>query len=370
MKFIQNKIDVPFLDLKSTYFELKEEIDSAYFDVMEKGSYIKGEELSQFESEFSQYCGVKYCIGVANGLDALRLILMGLGIGPEDEIIVPAHTFIATWLAVSEVGAKLIPVDVEKVSCIIDVELIERAITKNTKAIIPVHLYGHVAAMKQINDIAKRYNLFIIEDAAQAHGAMRDGKCAGSFGHAAGFSFYPGKNLGCYGDGGAITTDDPVLAEKIRAIGNYGSKERYYHDIVGINSRLDELQAAFLRVRLKYLDKWNQRRSDIAAFYSANIKNDWKLPEIAIDSVPAWHLYVVNVSKNRKKIMEDLENAGIRTLIHYPVPCHLSVCYKEFAHLIFSVTEELSKNIISLPIGPHLTDNQVEYVVQTINKGF
>lgn len=355
---------IPFLTLSSTYFELKQELDHAYFRVMENGFYIKGEELKAFEEEFASYCQAQYCVGVANGLDALRLILMALDIGKGDEVIVPANTFIASWLAVSEVGAMPVPVEADKNTGLIDPTLIEQAITKNTKAIMPVHLYGHVANMEKIQEIARAHKLFIIEDAAQAHGASTNGKRAGSFGHAAGFSFYPGKNLGCYGDGGAVITNDKDLVDRIRMIANYGSKKRYYHDSIGINSRLDELQAAFLRVRLNHLDAWNARRLDIASAYNQGIKNNWELPYF--DKESAWHLYVIK-SQNREKDIDILKEHGVQTLIHYPIPCHQSLAYKEFNQLSFPITEKISKTSISLPIGTHLNNDQVQKIIDVAN---
>jgi len=359
---------IPFLDLSLTYSSIQEEIDQAYHKVMKNGYYIKGEEVSLFEEEFAKYCNAKHCIGVANGLDALKLILMALEIGPGDEVIVPAHTFIASWLAVSAVGATPVPVEPDPTTYLLNTDLIESAITSRTKAIMPVHLYGQAVNMHAINSIATKHDLFVVEDAAQAHGAEVDNMRVGSCGHAAGFSFYPGKNLGCYGDGGGVTTNDASLAKKIRKLSNYGSQERYYHDDLGINSRLDELQAAFLRIRLKYLDQWNARRTSIAKLYIQEIKNNWALPCSVKGNKHVWHLFVVQVDGNRYNIMEKLLKKGIQTLIHYPVPCHKSGAYQNMNSLSLPITEKLSKNILSLPIGPHLKDNDVEYIVETVNK--
>ena len=358
---------VPFLDVSAAYRSLKTELDATYHRVMEKGCYIKGEELELFEQEFAAYCQTKHCIGVANGLDALRLILMAYDIGKGDEVIVPAHTFIATWLAVSEVGATPVPVEANPNTYLINPDLIEQAITPKTKAIMPVHLYGQPADMVKIQQIANKHNLIVIEDAAQSHGAEINKQRMGSWGHAAGFSFYPGKNLGCYGDGGAVTTNDSVIADRIRMIANYGSKQKYQHELIGLNSRLDELQAGFLRVRLRNLDQENKRRQEIATYYNQNIKNGWKLPPVISETLSAWHLYVVQVEGDRDQIIEKLSNYNIQTFIHYPVPCHKAGTYSELNHLSFPISENFSNQIISLPIGPHLSDAQVEYVVETIN---
>ncbi len=265
-------MQVPFLNIKAQNVELKAELEAAYTRVMDSGWYILGKEVEAFEAEFASYCGVKYCVGVGNGLEALHLILRAYGIGEGDEVIVPANTYIATWLAVSYAGATPAPVEPDEKTFNINPELIEKAITKKTKAILPVHLYGQCADMDAINEIAKRRGIKVIEDAAQAHGALYKGRKAGSLGHAAGFSFYPGKNLGAIGDAGAVTTNDGELAEKIRLLRNYGSKVKYYNEVKGFNSRLDEMQAAFLRVKLKRLDEWNSRRMQIAKRYFEALK--------------------------------------------------------------------------------------------------
>lgn len=348
---------LPFLDLKAAYLELKDELDEAYSRVMNSGWYILGEEVEAFEKEFADYCGVKNCIGVGNGLEALHLILRGCGIGAGDEVIVPANTYIATWLAVSYAGATPVPVEPNIETYNIAPESIEAAITERTKAIMPVHLYGQPAEMDSINEIARKYNLKVIEDAAQAQGAKYKGKRTGNLGEAAGFSFYPGKNLGAFGDAGAITTDDDGLAEQIRILRNYGSKQKYYNEVKGFNSRLDPLQAAFLRVKLKYLDEWNARRAKIAEYYLENLSDvsELILPIIIKEAIPAWHLFVVRHQK-RDKLHKHLENASVGVVIHYPVPPHQSEAYADlnFKKSDFPKAVAIADTILSLPISPHV----------------
>lgn len=364
-------MNIPFLDLKAPYSELKEEFDSAYRRVMESGWYILGQEVEAFEQEFASYCSVKHCIGVGNGLEALHLILCALGIGPGDEVIVPANTFIATWLAVSYAGATPIPVEPDEKTYNIDPERIEKAISKKTRAILPVHLYGQPADMDPINEIAKRHGLKVIEDAAQAHGSLCKRRKVGSLGDAAGFSFYPGKNLGAIGDGGAVVTNDDLIADKVRVLRNYGSRIKYHNETKGFNSRLDELQAAFLRVKLKKLNEWNKKRQRAADIYSHSLKDvsTLKLPYVPDWAAPVWHLYVIR-HDNRDFLQRDLAEKGIGTLIHYPVPPHLSTAYfeKGWQTGSFPITEELSKSVLSLPIGPHLSDSQLDAIVDLLRK--
>ncbi len=365
-------MNTPFLDLKATYEELKPEFDAAYQRVMDSGWYLLGKELEAFESEFATYCGSEYCIGVGNGLDALVLILRAYDIGPGDEVIVPAHTFIATWLAVSQVGATPVPVDVESAYYGIDSLLIEAAITEKTKAIIPVHLYGHPADMGPINEIAQKHGLRVIEDAAQAHGAEYKEKRCGTLGDAAAFSFYPGKNLGAFADAGAVTTNDPAVYEKIKKLRNYGAAVRYQHELQGVNSRIDELTAAFLRIKLCKLDEWNARRKHIAERYLSDIRpltSDLRLPAVASWATPVWHLFVVR-HPNRDILQKKLADAGITTLIHYPIPPHLTGAYKPMGYVegAFSVTEQLCGEILSLPIGPHLNDAQADFVRSELSR--
>ncbi|MBU0484133.1 MAG: DegT/DnrJ/EryC1/StrS family aminotransferase [Proteobacteria bacterium] len=361
---------IPFLDLRAAYDELKAELDLAYLRVMQSGWYVMGAELEAFESEFAQYCGVKHCIGVANGLDALCLILQAMDIGCNDEVIVPANTFIATWLAVSSVGATPVPVEPNEKTYNIDVERIEEVISKRTRAIMPVHLYGLPANMGPIQDLAKKYNLQVIEDAAQAHGAEYCEARTGNLGDAAAFSFYPGKNLGALGDGGAIVTNDDCLASKIRLLRNYGSGKKYQHDLKGRNSRLDELQAAFLRVKLSVLDEWNDRRKRVAAYYLKNIKNSqFILPLVEDEFVSAWHLFVIR-SFERDSLQAYLSQFGIESLIHYPNPPFLQKSYNEMMQRAdsFPLTTMLSGEILSLPIGPHLAEESCEKIVEIIDK--
>lgn len=360
---------VPFLDFQAPYLELKLEMDAAYQRVMESGWYILGQELEAFENEFATYCGTKYCVGVGNGLEALHLILRSLEIGAGDEVIVPANTYIASWLAVSQVGASIVPVEPDEKTYNINPLLIENAITKRTKAIMAVHLYGQPADMDAINEIAVRHNLKVIEDAAQAHGARYKNRRVGSLGDAAGFSFYPTKNLGAIGDAGAVTTNDDDLAIKIRLLRNYGSRVKYLNEIQGYNSRLDELQAAFLRVKLANLDEWNARRLEVAKKYLKNLgKNPiLKLPFVPDWAEPVWHLFVV-CHYNRYNLERHLKQKGITTLIHYPVPPHLSDAYgRNGWHLgDFPVSERLSNDVLSLPIGSHMLDQQVDAVTKAL----
>ncbi len=363
-------MNVPFLDLKASYLELKEELDEAAQRVMESGWYILGDEVEAFENEFATYCQTKHCIGVANGLDALHLILKGYNIGTGDEVIVPANTYIATWLAVSYAGATPIPVEPNEQTYNIDPTKVEAAITPRTKAIIPVHLYGQPAEMDTINKIAKKHKLKVIEDAAQAHGARYKGKRAGNLGDAAGFSFYPGKNLGAFGDGGAIMTDDDQLADTLRLLRNYGSRVKYYNELKGFNSRLDPLQAAFLRVKLRCLDEWNERRRAIARTYLDNLAESLllQLPFVAEGTEPAWHLFIVRCAE-RERLQHFLRSENVDTIIHYPIPPHLSDAYqRSYPNQHFLLTEQLASSVLSLPIGPHLSKSGMNRVIELLKK--
>ena len=364
---------VPFLSVKSSYDEIKSEIDQAYFRVMDSGRFILGEEVESFEQEFACYCGVKHCVAVGNGLDALILTLKGYDIGRGDEVIVPANTYIATWLAVSEVGATPVPVEPEKSTYNIDPSRIEEVITDKTRAILPVHLYGQPANIDRIKSIADEHRLLVIEDAAQAHGAKIGTHCSGSLGDSAGWSFYPGKNLGAFGDAGAVTTNNNELAIKIRLLRNYGSKKKYYNDVKGINSRLDPLQAAFLRIKLKHLDRWNEKRIKQAMIYSNSFSD---IPGIIIPDIPdwanpCWHLYVIR-TKKRDQLQQFLLENRIETLIHYPIPPHMSRAYSNlgFKKGDFPISEEIAETALSLPIGPHLEYNQQQIVVEKILQFF
>jgi len=362
-------VSVQFLDLKLPHDELRYELRNAFERVLDSGWFVLGNEVKQFENEFADYCGTKCCLGVGNGLDALHLILRAYGIGEGDEVIVPSNTYIATWLAVSSVGATPVPVEPDRKTYNIDHLRIEPAITPRTKAIIAVHLYGQPADMDPINAVGKKHGLKIIEDAAQAHGARYKGRRVGALGDAAGFSFYPGKNLGALGDGGAVTTNDPELAERVAMLRNYGSRIKYQNEEKGLNSRLDELQAAFLRVKLLKLDEWNDRRRAIAECYLNEIhQHGIALPFVPEWAEPAWHLFVV-LSENRSGTQKSLDEAGIGTLIHYPVPPHLSGAYKElsYAEGSLAIAHSLSDSVLSIPIGPHLHMEEVANVISALN---
>lgn len=361
---------VSFLDLRAPYVELKDELDSAVARVLESGWFLLGEELSAFEREFAAYTGTQHCVGVGNGLDALRLCLSARGIGPGDEVIVPSNTYIATWLAVSQVGAKLVPVEPNERTYNIDPEKIEAAITSRTRAIIPVHLYGQPAEMAPILTLARQYGLFVLEDAAQAQGARYLGRSVGGLGDAAAWSFYPGKNLGAFGDGGAITTNDAALAGQLRTLRNYGSTVKYVHEVQGGNSRLDELQAAVLRVKLRSLDEWNGRRQRIAQQYCEDLLDlGLELPFVPEGMDPVWHLFVVR-SPNRDALQAQLAACGIQTLIHYPTPPHLQGAYRELGWKQgrFPIAERIHEEVLSLPIGPHLGLDQVQAVVDAVSR--
>ena len=363
---------IPFLNMKAPYQELRQELDEAYQRVMDSGWYILGQEVESFEQEFAAYCGVKHCIGVGNGLEALHLILRAYGIGPGDEVIVPANTYIATWLAVSYADAQPVPVEPVERTYNLDPGQIESAVTARTKAILAVHLYGQTAEMDAIHVVARKYNLKVIEDAAQAHGACYRTKRAGSLGDAAGWSFYPGKNLGAQGDAGAVTTNDDVLADKVRMLRNYGSKVKYHNLIKGYNSRLDEFQASFLRVKLKHLEDWNARRTHLAGLYCEMLKDtDLVLPFVPPHMKAAWHIFVVR-TKQRKQLQEYLSANGIGTLIHYPVPPHLQPAYQGLGlpEGSFPISERIHEEVLSLPMGPHLSQAELECVVEAIQSFF
>jgi dTDP-4-amino-4,6-dideoxygalactose transaminase len=361
---------IEFLNLGRVNAPYEPAIRDAIDRVLRSGYYILGEETAAFEREFADYCGVRHCVGVANGLDALHLILRGYGIGARDEVIVPANTFIATWLAVSLVGARIVPVEPDASTWNIDPKRIEEAITPRTRAIMPVHLYGAPAAMDAIRDIAQRHCLRVIEDAAQAHGARLHGQRAGSLGDAAGFSFYPGKNLGALGDGGAITTNDDALAERLRKLRNYGSSVKYQHEVEGVNSRLDEMQAAVLRVKLHHLDDDNARRAAVAAHYRAALADTpvdlIRLPD---GCESAWHLLVVRTPR-RDALRDYLAARGIGTQIHYPVPCHRQAAFSAQAWPALPLTERLQAEILSLPMAPYLGADNVAHVAAQVKAFF
>ncbi len=359
-------MNVPFLDLKSPYQELRSELDAAYRRVMESGWYILGEEVEAFEREFAAYCGVKHCVGVGNGLEALHLILRAYDIGPDDEVIVPANTYIATWLAITYAGATPVPVEPDPRTYNLDPTRVQAAITSRTRAILPVHLYGQPADMDPIMEIARKHGLKVIEDAAQAHGATYRGRSAGALADAAGWSFYPGKNLGALGDAGAVTTDDDELADRVQVMRNYGSRSKYDNEVKGFNSRLDPLQAAFLRVKLPHLADWNARRKRVVAEYREGLEDvtDMTLPFVPDGTDPSWHLFVI-CHPRRDHLQQHLTQAGIGTLIHYPVPPHLSEAYAEWGGKPgdFPITERLAQTALSLPVGPHLQPGQLQAVI-------
>lgn len=358
---------VKFLDLQKINEQYRNEIDSKINEVLNSGWYLLGEQNKQFEKDFAAYCGAKYCVGCANGLDALRLIIKAYGFGKGDEIIAPANTYIASILAITDNGCSPVLVEPDLDTYNINPDLIEAKISDKTKAILVVHLYGQAVKMDKIWALAKKYNLKIIEDSAQAHGAYYNDKKVGSLGDASGFSFYPGKNLGALGDGGAVTTNDEELAQKIRALANYGSHKKYENIYQGLNSRLDEIQAAVLDVKLKYLDSDNAKRKEIAQYYLQNIKNPLiSLPQTYSENSHVWHLFVVRV-KDRARFQSYLNDNGIQTIIHYPIPPHKQECYNELNYLSFPITEQIHNEIISLPISPVMSDDEVRKVVEVVN---
>lgn len=362
------QVSVPFLDLQAAYLELKAEIDEAVSRVLASGWYLLGAEIDAFENEFAAYVGAKHCIGVGNGLDALHLSLRAMEIGSGDEVIVPSNTYIATWLAVTYAGATPVPVEPDARSYNLDPARLEAALTERTKAVIPVHLYGQPADMDPILDFAALHGLRVLEDAAQAHGARYKGRRVGALGDAAGWSFYPGKNLGALGDGGAVTTNDSDLAERVRTLRNYGSKVKYVNETPGFNSRLDELQAAVLRVKLRHLDAWNKRRQKVAARYLCALPGAGiELPSVSAWADPVWHLFVVR-SSERDLLQERLREKGVSTLVHYPIPPHLQGAYRDMKRTAgsFPISERLHQQVFSLPIGPHLSDEHVEAVVSSV----
>lgn len=353
---------VQFLDVGAAYLELKDELDAAYHRVMASGQYILGPEVEAFEREWAEYCGTKYCVGVGNGLQALELILRGYGIGPGAEVIVPANTYIATWLAVTAVGATIVPVEPNVSTMNIEPAKVCDAITSRTRAILAVHLYGLPAEMFELEDIAEGRELLLLADSAQAHGARAK---FGAIANASAYSFYPGKNLGALGDGGAVTTSSTGLVESVRALRNYGSKVKYHNDVRGTNSRLDELQAALLRVKLKKLDEWNARRRAIALRYDGALDHQFACRPVEEGSV--FHQYVIRVP-NREGVQKLLAEKGIETLIHYPVPPHLQPAYKDLRYRRgdFPITEAIADTCLSLPIGPHMTEAQVDHVCKAL----
>ena len=359
-----------FLDMKAPYLELKEELDAAYFRFMNSGWYVLGPEADRFDELLAAYCGTKHAVGVSNGLDALCLGLEAGGIKPGDEVIVPSNTYIATWLAVSQIGAIPVPVEPELHTFNIDPARIEAAITPRTTGIAAVHLFGTPADMAPVMKIAEKHHLFVLEDNAQSQGAFYQGKRTGNLGHAAAFSFYPAKNIGAFGEAGAVTTNDAALADRVKVLRNYGSRVKYHNEVKGYNRRIDALQAAFLAVKLPKLDEWNERRRRVAALYFEGLKNlpGLLLPESKLEN-SVWHQFVIRLS-NRDAVKDALAKQGIPTMIHYPIPPHLSEAYADmkFNRGDFPIAEELADTFLSLPIGPHMPESDVHSVVETLRK--
>jgi dTDP-4-amino-4,6-dideoxygalactose transaminase len=360
---------IPVLDVGATYEELREEIDQAVREVLESGWYIGGPSVETFERQYARYCGADHCVGTGNGLEALALSLRALGVGAGDEVIVPANTYIATWLAVSMVGATPVPVEPDGASHCIDPALIPAAITKRTRCVMPVHLYGHPCAMDDIMAVARAHDLLVVEDAAQAHGAAIGGRKIGSHGDAVAWSFYPTKNLGAFGDAGAVTTDRPDVAERLRLLRNYGSETKNVHEIKGVNSRLDPIQAAILSVKLNHLDEWQGRRQQIARRYGELFdgSNRMTAPSVAVGALHAWHLYVIRV-ENRDAVSERLAQRGIASMPHYPTPPFMQVAYAEMSGdaARWPLSARLAETVLSIPMGPHMKPDEVEQVAKAV----
>lgn len=359
---------IPFLDLKAAQLELQDELAAAMHRVLVSGWYIGGPEVDAFETEYAAYTGATAAVGVGNGLDALKLALLAMDVGPGDEVIVPSNTYIATWLAVTQCGGLPVPVEPDPTTYNLDASRIEAAITPRTKVVLPVHLYGTPTDMDAVLSVARAHRLRVLEDAAQAHGARYRGKRIGAHGDAVAWSFYPGKNLGALGDAGAVTTNDPVLADRIRVLRNYGSRVKYVNEVCGFNSRLDPIQAAILRVKLKYLDIWNARRAALAARYSAGLqKADVQVPVTPLGTEPAWHLFVVRTRK-RDALQAHLNKCGIGTLIHYPIPPHKQQAYGQLQVPSggYPIAERMADEILSLPIGPHLSMQDADEVIARV----
>ncbi len=363
-------MNIPFLNFEPMHNEVQDELQAAFNSVLKSNWFVLGNHVSQFEEDYSKFNQVNYVVGVSNGLDALHLSLLALGISKGDEVIVPSNTYIATVLAVSYVGATPVFVEPNIETYNIDIEKIEAAITKKTRAIMPVHLYGQACQMDKIQDLAQKYNLFIIEDNAQSQGASFNGKMTGTFGHLNGTSFYPGKNLGALGDAGAVTTNDEELANKIRVLRNYGSNKKYFNETIGYNMRLDELQAAFLSVKLKQLAKWTAQRQEIASYYNEFLKDipGLILPKTAENATHSYHLYVIR-TKNRDELQKHLTDNGIGTMIHYPIPPHLQEAYSHlgFKRGDFPIAEELANTMLSLPIWPGMGKEEVRNITEVIS---
>lgn len=361
---------VSFLDLQAINAWSRVELIEAASRVVDSGWYVLGQEVTRFEESYASFCKTEHCVGVANGLDALTLALRAMEIGEGDEVIVPSNTYIATWLSVSQVGATPVPVEPDEKSFNIDPERIEAAITPRTKAILPVHLYGQPAALGPIRALALRYDIAVLEDGAQAHGARCDGKRVGEGNSTVAWSFYPGKNLGALGDGGAVTCADPVLAERITIFRNYGSKVKYHNDVIGYNSRLDELQAAFLQVKLRRLDADNDRRRAIATKYISGLADTGlQIPHVPDWAEPVWHLFVIR-HPDRDRFADRLLSAGVQTMIHYPIPPHRQPAYRDlgFGEGAFPISEAMHREVLSLPISPEMTEEDIATVIDAVSR--
>jgi dTDP-4-amino-4,6-dideoxygalactose transaminase len=362
---------IPIIDVSATYQELREEIDAAVAKVLSSGWYVLGSEVEVFEREFAEFCEAEHCVGLANGLDALHLALRAMDVGPGDEVIVPSNTYIATWLAVSMCGAVPVPVEPLSATYNIDPNGIEAAITGRTRVILPVHLYGQPADMDPILEVARSHHLKVLEDGAQAHGARYKGRRIGGHADAVAWSFYPTKNLGAFGDAGAVTTGDPTIADRLRILRNYGARSKYVNDVQGFNSRLDPIQAAVLQVKLRYLDDWNARRTSIASRYRNRLASTGLvLPQVPEWASPSWHLYVVR-SPQRLALQGRLKAAGIGTMVHYPIPPHMQKAYADarFAADAFPAASLMADEVLSLPMGPHLAPGDVEYICDCLAQG-
>ncbi|HVX40278.1 MAG TPA: DegT/DnrJ/EryC1/StrS family aminotransferase [Gemmatimonadaceae bacterium] len=361
---------VPFQELRPAYVELRAEIDAAVARALDSGWYIMGGELAAFEREFADYVATRHCVGVANGLDALTLVLRAWDVGPGDEVIVPSNTYVATWLAVSAVGATIVPVEPDERTYVIEPDAVRRAITPRTRVILPVHLYGLPCDLRPLAPLVDERGIRVLEDAAQAHGASVAGVRAGALGHAGAWSFYPTKNLGALGDAGAITTDDDALADRLRVLRNYGSRIKYVNEERGLNSRLDELQAAVLRVKLRALDAWNARRCELAAAYDAALSDlPVVRPVVPTERTSAWHLYVIRV-RERDAVRAALAERGVQTLVHYPIPPHRQSAYRDlgWGDGSFPISERIHREVLSLPFGPHVPPEHVERVADVLRQ--
>ena len=368
MTTANGELRVPFLDLRGPYVELRQELDAALARVADSGWYLLARELDAFERAFAAYTGARHCAGLANGLDALHLALRALGVGPGDEVIVPSNTYIATWLGVSQAGATPVPVEPDARTYNLDPAQLDAAVTERTRAILPVHLYGQPADMDPITEVARRHGLHVLDDAAQAHGARYKGRRVGGLADITAWSFYPGKNLGAFGDAGGVTADDDALVDRVRVLRNYGSRVKYVNEVQGYNSRLDELNAAVLAVKLAALDEWNARRARQAALYAEALGDlPIVLPFVPSWAEPAWHLYVVRV-RDRQAVQAELARRGVGIMIHYPIPPHRQQAYAGmgFAAGDFPVASRMADEVLSLPIGPHLSHAEQEHVIEAL----